>query len=187
METAFDKQGITPERLKGTKTEQNLHTALSGESQAYLRYKWFEKKAKQDGFVEIAQIFCETAENEREHAEIWFKYLGGWSSTENNLATAAEGENFEWTSMYAQFAEDARAEGFDFLAGLFERVGSIEKMHEERYEQYRATVQEGTVFESDNAQQKWICLNCGYVMTGKKPPMACPVCQHPQGYFKAQS
>ena len=113
METAFDKQGVTPESLKGTKTEQNLHTALSGESQAYLRYKWFEKKAKQDGYVEIAQIFCETAENEREHAEIWFKYLGGWSSTEKNLSAAAEGENFEWTSMYAQFAEDARAEGFD--------------------------------------------------------------------------
>ena len=187
METAFDKQGVTPESLKGTKTEQNLHTALSGESQAYLRYKWFEKKAKQDGYVEIAQIFCETAENEREHAEIWFKYLGGWSSTEKNLSAAAEGENFEWTSMYAQFAEDARAEGFDFLAGLFERVGSIEKMHEERYRQYHTAVAEGTSFQSENAGQKWICLNCGYVMTGQKPPMICPVCQHPQGYFKPQS
>ena len=143
METAFDKQGITPERLQGTQTEKNLHTALSGESQAYLRYKWFEKKAKQDGYVEIAQIFCETAANDKEHAEIWFKYLGGWSSTESNLAAAAEGENFEWTSMYAQFAKDARAEGFDFLAGLFERVGAIEKMHEERYRQYRATVGAG--------------------------------------------
>ena len=184
---SYTQSGVTIEKLAGSETEKNLHTALSGESQAYLRYKWFEKKAKQDGYVEVAQIFCETAENEKEHAEIWFKYLGGWSSTENNLATAAAGENFEWTSMYAQFAEDARAEGFPFLAGLFERVGSIEKMHEERYEQYRETVKNGESFQSENAQQKWICLNCGYVMTGKEPPLMCPVCQHPQGYFKKQS
>ena len=186
METAFDKQGITPEGLKGTKTEQNLHTALSGESQAYLRYKWFEKKAKQDGFEEISRIFAETADNEKEHAEIWFRYLGGWSSTENNLGAAAEGENFEWTSMYAEFARDAREEGFEFLASLFERVGSIEKMHEERYKQYRQSVQNGEVFSSDSAQTKWICLNCGYVIEGKEAPMVCPTCQHPQGYFKKQ-
>ena len=184
METAFDKQGITPESLKGTKTEQNLHTALSGESQAYLRYKWFEAKAKQDGFVEISKIFCETAENEKEHAEIWFKYLGGWSSTETNLEMAAKGENYEWTSMYAQFAADARAEGFDFLAGLFERVGAIEKMHEERYERYRRAVKEGTSFRSEDAQEKWICLNCGHVVEAKDAPMMCPVCQHEQAYFE---
>ena len=132
MET-FELYGVYAENLKGTKTEINLHTALSGEAQAYLRYKWFESKAKQDGYVEIARVFAETAENEKEHAEIWFRYLGGWSSTENNLGTAAGGEHFEWESMYSQFAKEAREEGFASLASLFERVGSIVLELEQRY------------------------------------------------------
>lgn len=172
------------ERLKGTKTETNLHTALSGESQAYLRYKWFEARAKNDGFVEISQIFNETAANEKEHAEIWFKCLGGWSSTENNLNTAAGGEHFEWETMYAQFASEAREEGFEDIAKLFERVASIEKNHEERFVSYLNSVRDGKVFTSDSAQTKWICLNCGYVVIAKEPPKICPTCSYPQGYFK---
>lgn len=176
--------GITPESLKGTKTEKNLHTALAGESQAYLRYKWFEAKAKDDGFNDVSEIFCETAHNEMAHAEIWFKYLGGYSITEKNLETAASGEHFEWSSMYADFAKEAKEEGFSELAFLFEKVAGIEKMHEERYLDYKNRVSNGEMFSSENAQARWICLNCGYVVEGKNPPPACPVCKKPQGYFK---
>lgn len=178
------KTNITPEALKGSKTEQNLHTALSGESQAYIRYKLFEDKAKQDGFVEISEIFCETAHNEKEHAEIWFRYLGGWSTTEKNLETAAGGEHFEWETMYAQFAQEAREEGFNEIADLFERVASIEKMHEQRYEHYRSRLLDGKSFSADSEETEWICLNCGYVVKGKTPPPICPTCKKPQGYFK---
>ena len=180
----YVKNGITPESLKGTKTEQNLHTALSGESQAYLRYRWFEKKAKEDGYVEIADIFRETAENEKEHAEIWFRYLGGWSSTQNNLDAAAGGEHFEWSTMYAEFEQTARDEGFEALAFLFAKVADIEKRHEARYREYMNKVKKGTCFTSDSTDTKWICLNCGHVVTGKEPPKMCPVCSHEQGYFK---
>ena len=183
----YAKSGVDIEKLKGTKTETNLHTALSGESQAYLRYKWFERKAKEDGFVEISQIFSETADNEKEHAEIWFRYLGGWSSTENNLDSAAGGEHFEWSTMYSQFAKEAKDEGFDVIAGLFEKVASVEKDHEERYRDYLEQVRRGDVFTSDSAQTKWICLNCGYVVTAKEPPKICPTCSHPQGYFKKKN
>ncbi len=187
MEREFQKGNVTPDALKGTKTEQNLHTALSGESQAYLRYKYFEAAARKDGYVEIADIFCETAENEKEHAEIWFKFLGGWSSTEENLNRAKDGEHFEWSTMYAEFANTAKEEGFGFLAGLFEKVASIEKMHEERYGKYLEDVRSNTVFTSNSDQTRWICLNCGYVVEGKQPPDVCPVCQHDRGYFKKQS
>jgi len=176
--------GITPERLKGTKTEQNLHTALAGEAQAYLRYKWFEEKAKTDGFIDVSEIFCETAHNEKEHAEIWFKYLGGYSTTEKNLETAASGEHFEWSSMYSDFAREAREEGFAELAFLFEKVGAIEKMHEERYNSYRQRILDGKMFASDDENTLWICLNCGNVVQGKNPPPMCPVCKESQGYFK---
>lgn len=182
----YVKNGITPESLKGSKTEQNLHTALSGESQAYLRYKWFEKKAEADGYVEIADIFRETAGNEMEHAEIWFRYLGGWSSTEKNLEAAAGGEHFEWSTMYAEFEATAREEGYDVIADLFAKVAAIEKMHENRYNQYLNDVKNGVCFTSDSTETKWICLNCGHVETGKEPPKICPVCSHPQGYFKKQ-
>lgn len=183
----YVKKGITPEQLKGSETEKNLHTALSGESQAYLRYRWFEKKARNDGYEEIADIFSETAGNEMEHAEIWFRYLGGWSSTEKNLEVAAGGEHFEWSTMYAEFEETARREGFEVLAELFHKVADIEKMHEERYTQYQNDVKQSRVFEADDASQKWICLNCGHVAEGKQPPTVCPVCSHPQGYFKKKS
>ena len=180
----YAKSGVDVESLKGTKTETNLHTALSGESQAYLRYKWFEAKAKEDGFVEISRIFAETADNEKEHAEIWFKLLGGWSSTENNLNSAAGGEHFEWETMYAQFAKEARDEGFEVIAQLFDRIASVEKAHEERYVKHLNEVRNGQAFTSDNNQTKWICLNCGYVVIAKEPPKLCPASSHPQGYFK---
>lgn len=183
----YVRPGVDPEALKGTKTEQNLHTALSGESQAYLRYKWFEKKAKEDGYVEIADIFAETAGNEKEHAEIWFRHLGGWSSTEKNLDAAAGGEHFEWATMYAEFEQTAREEGFSYLAELFKKVGAIEKMHEERYKQYLSDVKNDKVFTSDSNTTKWICLNCGHVAEGKEPPVICPVCSHDQGYFKKKA
>ena len=176
--------GMSAESLKGTKTEENLHTALSGESQAYLRYKWFEKKAKQDGYVEVGQIFAETADNEKEHAEIWFKYLGGWSSTEKNLDAAASGEHFEWETMYADFARVAREEGFEQIAMLFDNVAAIEKRHEERYKTYYEKVKSGKMFSAEDSQTKWICLNCGYVAVGKEPPKICPTCSVGQGYFK---
>ncbi len=183
----YAKSGVDVESLKGTKTETNLHTALSGESQAYLRYKWFEAKAKDDGFVEVSQIFSETADNEKEHAEIWFKCLGGWSSTEKNLDAAAGGEHFEWATMYSQFASEAREEGFESIAQLFDRVASVEKAHEERYLSYLNKVKNGEMFTSDSPQTKWICLNCGFVVTAKDPPKICPACSHPQGYFKKQN
>ena len=181
---SYAKGGVDIENLKGSKTETNLHTALSGESQAYLRYKWFEAKAKEDGFVEISRIFAETADNEREHAEIWFKFLGGWSSTENNLNAAAGGEHFEWSTMYAEFAREAREEGFEPIAEIFDRIASVEKSHEERYVSYLDQVRKGEVFTSDSSSTKWICLNCGYVVVAKEAPKICPACSHPQGYFK---
>ncbi len=183
----YVKTAITPEQLKGTKTEQNLHTALSGESQAYLRYRWFEEKAKNDGYADIANIFRETAENEKAHAEIWFRYLGGWSSTERNLDAAAGGEHFEWSTMYAEFAETAKEEGFEALAFLFSKVADVEKQHEERYRRNMNDVKDAKVFSSDSTETKWICLNCGHVAVGKEPPKICPVCSYDQGYFKKQN
>lgn len=184
---SYTKAGVDPEALKGTKTEQNLHTALSGESQAYLRYKWFEKKAKADGFVDVAKLFETTAGNEMEHAEIWFRYLGGYSATERNLDAAAGGEHFEWETMYAQFAEEADAEGFPVLAELFRKVASIEKQHEQNYLKAMNELKSGTAFTASDPETKWICLNCGFVVSGKEPPAICPVCSHPQGYFARKS
>ncbi len=178
---------VTPDRLAGTKTEQNLHTALSGESQAYLRYRWFESKAREEGYVEIANIFRETAGNEKEHAEIWFRCLGGRSDTGANLETAAGGEHFEWATMYSEFEETAKAEGFPELAHLFAMVGAIERQHEERYLTYMNKVKNGACFTSDSEATCWICLNCGHVAVGKEPPKVCPVCSHAEGYFKKQS
>lgn len=180
----YTKPGVFAENIVGSETEKNLHTALSGESQAYLRYKWFEKKAKADGFVEISELFRDTAANEMEHAEIWFRYLGGWSGTEKNLDAAASGENFEWSTMYADFEKTARKEGFDAIADLFARVATIEKMHEENYRKALNKLKNGEMFTSNDTQTKWICINCGYVVTAKEPPKICPTCSHPQGYFK---
>ena len=171
--------------LKGTKTEKNLWEAFAGESQARNKYTYFASKAKKDGYVQIAKIFEETAANEKEHAEIWFKLLQGIGSTAENLKSAAEGENYEWTDMYATFAKEAREEGFDDIALLFENVAKIEKDHEERYLKLLANVEEGKVFEKEE-EQAWYCANCGHVHYGKKAPGMCPVCAHPQAHFEVK-
>ncbi len=182
---AVQTKGIAlTERVKGTETEKNLHTALGGESQAYLRYKWFEERARDDGYIEVAQLFCDTAKNEMEHAEIWFRCLGGRAGTEHNLGVAADGENFEWSTMYDEFEKTARREGLDDIADLFSRVASIEKQHEENYRAILEKLSHGELYTSSSAETKWICLNCGYVATGKEPPNVCPTCSHPRGYFK---
>lgn len=174
--------------LKGTKTEANLRTAFSGESQARNKYTFFASKAKKEGYVQIAKIFEETANNEKEHAKIWFKLLYGddMKTTAENLEDAAEGENFEWTDMYAEFAKVAKEEGFNQIAALFEQVGNIEKMHEERYRKLLANVKDGLVFSKDG-DTIWECANCGHICIGKKAPEICPVCRHPQAYFMVKA
>ncbi len=172
------------ESLKGTKTEENLHTALSGESQAYLRYTFFKNAAKEEGYVEISRLFATIAENEKEHAEIWFKYLGGVSDTAKNLETAADGEHFEWSEMYSQFADEAREEGFPELEARFRLVAAIEKDHEGRYSKMLTSLSENTLFTAESDDQAWLCLNCGHIHYGKNPPPLCPTCRHDKGYFK---
>ena len=172
--------------LKGSKTEQNLRTAFAGESQARNKYTYFASKAKKEGFVQIANIFTETADNEKEHAKIWFKLLGGIGTTAENLLSAAEGENYEWTDMYATFAKEARAEGFEDIAKLFECVGAIEKEHEERYRKLLANVEGGLVFSKDG-DMIWQCANCGHIVVGRQAPEVCPVCAHPQAYFQIKA
>ena len=172
--------------LKGTKTEKNLWEAFAGESQARNKYTYFASKAKKDGYVQIAKIFEETAANEKEHAELWFKLLGGIGDTAQNLKSAAEGENYEWTDMYSSMAKDAREEGFDHIAFLFEEVGKIEKEHEERYRKLLSNVEGGLVFSRDG-DMIWQCSNCGHVVVGKKAPEMCPVCAHPKAYFQLKA
>ena len=173
--------------LKGTKTEANLWAAFAGESQARNKYTYYASKAKKEGYVQIAQLFEETANNEKEHAKIWFKLLhDGMPDTKTNLLDAAEGENYEWTDMYAKMAEDAKAEGFDHIAALFEMVGKIEKEHEERYRKLLANIEGGLVFSRDG-EMIWECSNCGHIVVGKKAPEVCPVCDHPQAYFKLRA
>ena len=172
--------------LKGTKTEKNLWEAFAGESQARNKYTYFASKAKKDGYVQISKIFEETAANEKEHAEIWFKLLNGIGSTAENLKSAAEGENYEWTDMYDQMAKDAREEGFDHIAFLFEEVGKIEKEHEERYRKLLANVEGGLVFSRDG-DMIWQCSNCGHIHVGKQAPEVCPVCVHPKAYFQIKA
>ena len=171
--------------LKGTKTEKNLWTAFAGESQARNKYTFYASKARKDGYVQIAKIFEETAANEKEHAELWFKALHGDAipGTADNLLDAAEGENYEWTDMYANFAKDAKEEGFDEIAALFEGVAAIEKEHEERYNTLINNMKEGKVFERDGVQV-WQCMNCGHLHFGPKAPEKCPVCDHPKAYFQ---
>ena len=171
--------------LKGTKTEANLKIAFAGESQATNKYTYYASKAKKDGYVQIAQIFEETAANEREHAKIWFKLLCGGAvpTTTENLKDAAAGENYEWTDMYSTFAKEAREEGFDEIATLFEGVAAIEKTHEERYRKLLANVEGGLVF-SREGDMIWECGNCGHIHIGKQAPEVCPVCDHPKAYFK---
>lgn len=173
--------------LKGSKTEKNLMEAFAGESMARNKYSYFASKAKKDGYVQIAEIFEETAANEKEHAKIWFKLLNdGIGSTPENLKAAAEGENFEWTDMYATFAKEAREEGFDDIAALFEGVAAIEKEHEERYKKLLSNIEEGIVFSKDG-DTIWKCKNCGHICIGKQAPEVCPVCNHPQAYFEVKA
>lgn len=174
-------------KLKGTKTEANLQAAFAGESQARNKYSYYASKAKKDGYVQIAAIFEETANNEKEHAKMWYKLLNdGIGSTEENLKDAAEGENYEWTDMYAGFAKDAREEGFEEIAALFEGVAAIEKEHEERYRKLLANIKGGLVFSKDG-DTIWQCANCGHICVGKEAPEVCPVCAHPQAYFQVKA
>ena len=174
-------------KLKGSKTEQNLMTAFAGESQARNKYTYFASKAKKDGYEQIAAIFLETADNEKEHAKMWFKLLnGGIGTTAENLKAAADGENYEWTDMYAEFAKVAREEGFEAIAKQFEGVAAIEKHHEERYRRLLKNIEDELVFSKDE-DKIWICRNCGHVVIGKKAPGVCPVCNHPQSYFEVKA
>ncbi|MBO5261554.1 MAG: rubrerythrin family protein [Clostridia bacterium] len=173
--------------LKGSKTEKNLMAAFSGESEARNKYTYYASKAKKDGYVQIAKIFEETAANEKEHAKIWFKLLkDGIGATVDNLADAAAGENYEWTEMYPTFAKEAREEGFNHIAYLFEEVAKIEKEHEERYKKLLENVEGGLVFSRDE-EMIWQCSNCGHIVVGKKAPEVCPVCAHPQAYFEIKA
>ncbi|MFQ7078619.1 MAG: rubrerythrin [Christensenellaceae bacterium] len=174
--------------LQGSKTEANLKAAFAGESQAHNKYTYFASKAKKDGYVQIAAIFEETAKNEQEHAKIWYKILNGGqvSDTATNLKDAAAGENYEWTDMYAGFAETAREEGFTEVARLFDAVAAIEKEHEERYKKLLSNVENGLVFSKDG-DAVWQCSNCGHIVVGKNAPQLCPVCAHPQSYFQVRA
>lgn len=171
--------------LKGSKTEQNLQTAFAGESQARNKYTYFASVAKKAGFEQISAIFAETADNEKEHAKLWFKALHGGElpGLDDCLKMAAEGEHYEWTEMYKGFAEDAKAEGFDKLAYQFAAVAEIEKSHEDRYNKLSANLKDGKVFEKDG-KIVWQCRNCGYLYEGTKAPEVCPVCAHPKAFFE---
>jgi rubrerythrin len=174
--------------LKGSKTEQNLMTAFAGESQARNKYTYFASKAKKEGYEQIAAIFQETADNEKEHAKMWFKLLNGGDigTTAENLKAAADGENYEWTDMYAEFAKTAKEEGFARIAYLFEEVAKIEKEHEQRYLKLLENVKDGKVFEAGEVKI-WKCRNCGHIVVGTSAPEVCPVCNHPKAYFEIKA
>lgn len=171
--------------LKGSKTEANLLAAFAGESQARNKYTYFASVAKKEGYQQIAAIFEQTANNEKEHAKLWFKALGELGDTAKNLVAAAEGENYEWTDMYKTFAEEAEAEGFDEIAQRFRMVAEIEKAHEERYRALLENIEMQKVFEKSE-ETMWECRNCGHLVMGKKAPEICPVCNHPQSYFEVR-
>lgn len=170
-------------KYEGTQTEKNLQTAFAGESQARNKYTYFASVAKKEGYEQISALFTKTADNEKEHAKMWFKELGGLGNTVANLQQAADGENYEWTDMYDEFARIAKEEGFDHIAFLFESVGKIEKHHEERYKKLLENIEEGLVFSKDG-DRMWICRNCGHIHFGKEAPEVCPVCAHPKAYFE---
>lgn len=174
--------------LKGSKTEKNLLEAFSGESQARNKYDYYASQAKKDGYVQVSNIFAETALNEKEHAKLWFKHLHGWGvpDTITNLKDAAAGENYEWTQMYATFAKEAREEGFNEIADMFEAVGAVEKLHEERYLTLLANIENGVVFKKDKVVM-WKCGNCGYVHVAEEAPELCPACKHPKSYFEIRA
>ena len=170
-------------KYAGTQTEKNLREAFSGESQARNKYTYFASKAKKEGFEQISALFLKTADNEKEHAKMWFKELDGLGNTAENLVSAADGENYEWTDMYATMAKEAREEGFDDIAALFEGVGAIEKHHEARYKAMLKDVEKVAMFKKATSTV-WICLNCGHIHYGETAPLVCPVCNHPQAYFQ---
>jgi len=174
--------------LQGSKTWENLQTAFAGESQAHTKYQYYASKAKNEGYVQIANIFLETSKNEKEHAKIWFKYLhdGAVPDTIANLNDAADGENYEWTDMYDEFAKVADEEGFKEIAAKFRMVGAIEKHHEERYRQLIGNIEGGLVFSRDG-DRTWICSHCGHIVIGSKAPEICPVCMHPKSYFELRA
>lgn len=173
--------------IKGTRTEANLMAAYAGETQARVKYEYYASKAKKDGYVQIGDLFMETSNNEKEHAKLWFKLLhGGMPETAANLADAAEGENFEWTDMYAEFARVAREEGFESIAKLFDGVAAVEKTHEERYRRLLSNIEGGLVF-SREGDMIWECTNCGHLHVGRAAPEVCPVCAHPQSYFEIRA
>ena len=177
---------IKTTKYAGTKTEENLRTAFSGESQARNKYTYFASVAKKEGFEQIAALFQKTADNEKEHAKMWFKELAGIGSTAENLASAAEGENYEWTDMYDGFAKTAEEEGFHELAAKFRLVAAVEKHHEERYRALLKNVETAAVFEKSEVKV-WECRNCGHIMVGTKAPEVCPTCAHPQSYFEVHA
>lgn len=174
--------------IKGSKTEENLWKAFAGESQAHTKYTFYAKKARKDGYQQIGDLFDETAHNEHTHAKMWFKLLHGGDIPETpaNLTDAAAGERYEWTDMYHDFAREAREEGFTEIAKLFEKVGAIEKAHEERYLKLLSNIKEGIVFSRDD-DRIWICKECGNIVIGKKAPKICPVCDHPQAYYELEA
>ena len=172
--------------LKGSKTAANLAFVFAGESQARNKYDYFASKAKKEGYEQIAEIFQETAGNEKEHAKLWFKHLNGIGSTAENLLAAAAGEHEEWTEMYKKFAAEARAEGFEDIAAQFEGVAAIEKHHEERYRKLLANIEKGEVWVKVG-ERRWQCRNCGHIYIGDKAPAECPVCHHPQAYFQVEA
>ena len=173
-------------KYAGTQTEKNLMAAFAGESEARNKYTYFASKAKKEGFEQIAALFLKTADNEKEHAKLWFKELNGIGDTAENLASAANGENYEWTDMYATFAKEAREEGFNEIAFLFDGVAAIEKEHEARYRKLLANIEGGLVFSRDG-DMIWQCGNCGHIHVGPKAPQVCPVCAHPQAYFELKA
>lgn len=188
MNIIFIKGEVNIMQLKGSKTEANLMAAFAGESQATNKYAYYSSKAKKEGYEQIAAIFEETSNNEREHAKMWFKLLHeGIPGTADNLKDAAGGENYEWTEMYADFAKIAREEGFDNIAKLFEGVAAVEKAHEERYLKLLSSVDNDMVFKTNDGKTVWICRNCGHLHTGEEAPNVCPVCAHPRSYFERRA
>ncbi|MDR0186976.1 rubrerythrin family protein [Prevotella brunnea] len=176
---------FNPSALKGTKTEANLQAAFAGESQAHTKYQYYASKARKDGYVQMSDIFMETARNEKEHAKLWFKFLheGDIPSTDRNLSDAAAGENYEWTDMYERMAKEAMEEGFPEIAVKFRKVGDIERKHEERYRKLLKNIADKAVFAKDGSAV-WQCINCGHIVVGKQAPEVCPVCDHPQSFFQ---
>lgn len=184
MMQELKKTDFYTEGLKGSETEKNLETALNGECRVNVKYRLYAEVAREQGLVDVAEIFTETADNEKAHAEIWLKCMNSYGNTEQNLLQAGEGEHYEWSEMYADFAETARKEGFSQIAALFEQVGSVEKYHEERFNMYREKLRGNKMFHSTSSETIWICLNCGYMVEGTEPPEACPTCRFPKSYFR---